>query len=384
MRTPIPIGKTNLDQFATGLVGTRSPFGTPRNPFDSRFIPGGSSSGSAAAVSAGLVSFALGTDTAGSGRVPAGFNNVIGLKPSCGRLSTAGVVPACRSIDCVSIFSLTCGDAAEVLDVAAGFDPQDPYSRNDWQIPQVSRTFPGNFRFGVPADSQLRFFEDRDSEALYRAAIARLEALGGKAVVIDFSPFVAAGALLYEGAWVAERVAGLREFISGKPDSVLPLTRGILQSGRRFDAVGAFDCIHELRTLARLTANEWMKMDVLLLPTTGTIYSLAEIEAAPLLPQREPWLLHHVHQSPGSVRRCGSRRIPRKWAADGRDPHGACGTRGPSADHGGSIAPQRQYWLGSLEMPAFRGSFATESEYRFREAGGRRGASFLVSRSIIN
>lgn len=278
----VALGKTNLDQFATGLVGTRSPYGTPRNPFDPKFIPGGSSSGSAVAVAGGLVSFALGTDTAGSGRVPAAFNNIVGLKPTRGRLSTAGVVPACRSLDCVSIFTLTCSDAADVMDAAAGYDPQDPYSRRDAQIPPAPRTMPASFRFGVPGDAQLKFFEDRDAETLYRNAITRLEALGGKPVVIDFAPFVATGALLYDGPWVAERLAGLREFISAQPDSILPITRGILQSGRRFDAVAAFDGFHELHTFQRLTSQEWAKMDVLLLPTAGTIYSLAEVESGPL------------------------------------------------------------------------------------------------------
>jgi allophanate hydrolase len=278
----VAIGKTNLDQFATGLVGTRSPYGTPRNPFNANYIPGGSSSGSAVAVSAGLVSFALGTDTAGSGRVPAAFNNIVGLKPTCGRLSTSGVVPACRSIDCVSVFALTCADAAAVMEVAAGYDPQDPYSRNDQQIPPAAPALPAAFRFGVPEEGQLKFFGNQDAEKLYRSAIRRMEALGGTRVVIDLAPFLAAGALLYDGAWVAERLAGLRQFVSAKPDSVLPLTRGILQTGLHFDAVAGFDCIHQVRTLHRATGQQWSKMDVLLLPTTGTIYTLAEIEAEPL------------------------------------------------------------------------------------------------------
>ena len=279
----IAVGKTNLDQFATGLNGTRSPYGTPRNPFDAKYIPGGSSSGSAAAVSAGLVSFALGTDTAGSGRVPAAFNNIVGLKPSCGRLSTAGVVPACRSIDCVSIFALTCFDAAAAMQAAAGFDPQDPYSRNECELSVTARTLPDGFRFGVPTDENLRFFQDADCPALYRQAIARLEAMGGKAVTIDLAPFLEAGALLYDGPWVGERLAGLRDFISDQPDALLPITRNILQSGRRFDGVAAFDGAHELRTLRCITRQQWAKMDVLLLPTAGTIYSLAEIQAQPLV-----------------------------------------------------------------------------------------------------
>ncbi|HWE00925.1 MAG TPA: allophanate hydrolase [Tepidisphaeraceae bacterium] len=275
------VGKTNLDQFATGLVGTRSPYGTPRNPFDPSYIPGGSSSGSAVAVSTGLVAFALGTDTAGSGRVPAAFNNIVGLKPTRGRISAAGVVPACQSLDCVSVFALTCSDAAAVMDVAAGYDPQDIYSRETATLPSAP-ALPERFRFGIPADDRLKFFSDSGAEALYKESVGRLEALGGTAVVIDFAPFADAGMLLYDGPWVAERVSGLREFVANDADSVLPITRGILHSSRRFDAVAAFDGLHELRAFQHLTAPEWAKMDLLFLPTAGTIYTLAEVEADPL------------------------------------------------------------------------------------------------------
>lgn len=278
----VPIGKTNLDQFATGLVGTRSPYGTPRNPFNRDYIPGGSSSGSAVAVSAGLVAFALGTDTAGSGRVPAAFNNIVGLKPTRGWISAGGVVPACRSIDCVSIFALTCSDAAEVLDAVIGYDPLDPYSRGEAQIQKKPGAFPTAFRFGVPAGDQLKFFGNDEAKKLFESAIARLEELGGRRVEIDFAPFIATGSLLYDGAWVAERLAGLRHFVSARPESVLPTTRAILQSAERFDGVAVFDCIQKLHTLRRATEAEWAKMDVLALPTTGTIYSLAQIEAEPI------------------------------------------------------------------------------------------------------
>ena len=273
----ILIGKTNLDQFATGLVGTRSPYGTPGNPFDHKFIPGGSSSGSAVAVSAGLVSFALGTDTAGSGRVPAAFNNIVGLKPSRGRLSNAGVVPACRSLDCVSVFSLTCRDAQIVAQCCAGFDPQDPYSRSAAEL--IRPGIGESFRFGVPAPELQKFFGDDASRAIYHRAFDRLTSLGGTPVQIDLAPFLEAGALLYDGPWVAERLAGLREFLSDEPDAVLPLTRGIVQSGRRFDAVAAFDGLHELKNLERLAQAQWQKMDLLLLPTAGTIYTLDQVQA---------------------------------------------------------------------------------------------------------
>jgi allophanate hydrolase len=198
------VGKTNLDQFATGLVGTHSPYGVPRNPFDARFIPGGSSSGSAVVVAAGLVGFSLGTDTAGSGRVPAAFNNIVGLKPSRGLLSTRGIVPACRSLDCVSIFALTAQDAGAVLAVAQDFDPEDPLSRRPPAA--LLSGFGSDFRFGIPPARDLEFFGDAEAKALFTAAVAILEAVGGTRVETDFAPFRDAGRMLYEGPWVAERL----------------------------------------------------------------------------------------------------------------------------------------------------------------------------------
>src|SRR5216684_22614 len=198
------LGKTNLDQFATGLVGTRSPYGVPRNPFDARFIPGGSSSGSAVAVATGLVSFALGTDTAGSGRVPAAFNNIVGLKPTRGLLSTRGVVPACRSLDCVSVFALTAEDASAVFDVAACFDPDDPLARKPSAVAVPS--FGPRFRFGVPPRHEFEFFDDEDAPGLFAAAIRLLEEAGGRRIETSFAPFRDAGRLLYDGPWLAERL----------------------------------------------------------------------------------------------------------------------------------------------------------------------------------
>ena len=201
----LPVGKTNLDQFATGLVGTRSPYGVSRNPFDPEYIPGGSSSGSAVAVAGGLVSFALGTDTAGSGRVPAAFNNIVGLKPTRGLVSARGVVPACRSLDCVSIFALTVPDAALVLDMMRGPDPEDGFSREAPAGFAALGAVPARFAFGVPRPEQRDFFGDSDAAALFEAAIVRLQALGGEAVAVDIAPFLEAASLLYRGAWLAER-----------------------------------------------------------------------------------------------------------------------------------------------------------------------------------
>ena len=279
----IPVGKTNLDQFATGLVGVRSPFGVPRNPFDPRMAPGGSSSGSAVAVAAGLVSFALGTDTAGSGRVPAGFNNLVGLKPTRGWLSTTGVVPACRSLDCVSVFALTVPDALAVAEVAGGFDPADPYSR-----PRVTAPLAG-FRFGVPR--QPEFFGDRDAEAAYGAAIRRAEALGGTAVPFDYAPFAEAAALLY-GPWAAERTAAVGHMLA-HGDAVHPVTRMILEGGQAVTGAALFQAQHRLAALRRQVAPLWQTLDVLLLPTTGTAYSLDEIAAEPL--RRNSELGHYTN-----------------------------------------------------------------------------------------
>ncbi len=272
----IPLGKANLDQFATGLVGVRSPYGACRNSFDGRYISGGSSSGSAVAVATGLASFALGTDTAGSGRVPAAFNNLIGLKPSIGRLSATGVVPACRSLDCVSIFALTAEDAATVLGAAEGFDAQDAYSRRLGNAPIPA------LRFGVPRAEQLQFFGDEDYAALFAAAVKRLEALGGTRVELDFAPFLDAARLLYEGPWVAERYAAVGAFLEEHPDALHPATRQIIAGGKSPPAYTAFESQYRLQELRRASETAWTEVDLILTPTAGTIYPIAGVEADPL------------------------------------------------------------------------------------------------------
>ncbi len=269
----IPVGKTNLDQFATGLVGV------PRNPFNSAVIPGGSSSGSAVAVAAGLVSFSLGTDTAGSGRVPAGLNNLVGLKPTKGALSTRGVVPACRSLDCVSIFALTCADAAAVQRIAEAFDPLDAFSRARSALP----AFPPGLRVGVPAARDLEFFGDPEAAKLFSDSLTRLTALGVQPVEIDFAPFRETAALLYQGPWIAERWAALRAFHQGHADAFLPVTRQIVEAARSLGAADTFEGFYRLAALARRAAAEWEKMDVLLLPTAPRPYTVAEVAAEPLL-----------------------------------------------------------------------------------------------------
>jgi allophanate hydrolase len=275
------IGKTNLDQFATGLVGVRSPYGAPSSVFNPDYISGGSSSGSAVAVAAGLVSFALGTDTAGSGRVPAAFNNLVGWKPTKGLLSTRGLVPACRSLDCVSVFALTCADAEKISGLVAGFDPADPFSR---KCDRPARGFAAaGFRFGVLRPDQREFFGDHEAAALYAASVDRLSSLGGVAVEIDFSPFRATADLLYSGPWVAERLAAISPFAQENPDALHPVTAAIIRGADRFSAVDTFRAFYRLEELRRATAPTWETIDVLLLPTTPTIYTHADIAAEPVL-----------------------------------------------------------------------------------------------------
>lgn len=276
----IPLGKTNLDQFATGLNGTRSPYGASRNPFNRDYIAGGSSSGSALAVALGLASFALGTDTAGSGRVPAAFTNLIGHKPTCGTLSTRGVVPACRSLDQVSIFALTAEDAETVMAVAAGYDAQDPFSR-----PLAPHDFDfgsGPFRFALPREDQLEFFGDEEAARRFDHAVASLEALGGEAVRVDISPFLAAAELLYGGPWVAERYAAIREFFDRNPEAVIEPVRTIIAGGRTCTAAEAFLARYRLADLKRRSEETWARADVLVLPTTPTIYRVEEILKDPV------------------------------------------------------------------------------------------------------
>jgi allophanate hydrolase len=276
----IVIGKTNLDQFATGLVGVRSPYGIPRNTFNPDLIPGGSSSGSAVAVAAGLVPLALGTDTAGSGRVPAGLNNIVGLKPSLGLISTFGVVPACRTLDCVSVFALTVDDAWTALGAMAGTDRADPYSRNrPLGIPGV---MPPHVKLGMPRAGQLLFFGDRQYEAEYSAALGRLARLGADLVEIDIEPFYETARLLYEGPWVAERTIAARSILSSDPNAIHPVTREIILSGLRATAVDAFAALYKLEVLRRVADHTFGQIDALVLPTAPTIYSVEQVLADPI------------------------------------------------------------------------------------------------------
>ena len=264
-------------------MGTLSPYGAPQSLFDAAYIAGGSSSGSAIAVAAGLVSFALGTDTAGSGRVPAAFNNIVGLKPTRGVVSAAGVVPACRTLDCVSVFALSCDDAWAVFDVIQGFDPADAYSRAvEERLPTRPAQIPAGFRFGVPEDHDLRFFGDGEAERLYQRALDRLEQLGGRRVVINHVPFAETAALLYGGPWVAERYAAIAKLITDTPEALYPVTRQIISAATRYTAVDAFKAQYQLAELRAATAPTWETIDVLVLPTAPTIFRLEQVATDPL------------------------------------------------------------------------------------------------------
>lgn len=275
----IPIGKTNLDQFATGLVGTRSPYGACKNSINADYISGGSSAGSAVSVALNMASFSLGTDTAGSGRVPAAFNNLVGIKPSLGLISTTGVLPACRTLDCVSIFSKNVIDAEKVLQVAQGFDDDDAYSR---QVPAITSVIGNRFIFGVPRPSQLVFFGNVEVPLLFQQAIEKLEKAGGKAVEIDFAPFIETAQLLYEGPWVAERYAAIRECFDAKPEAIFPTTRQIISHAATFSAADTFNAMYKLKALQRKAEAVWCDIDVLITPTAGTIYTMAEVQGDPV------------------------------------------------------------------------------------------------------
>jgi len=272
----ICIGKTNLDQFATGLNGTRSPYGAPVNVYNRAYVSGGSSSGSAVVVAAGLVAFALGTDTAGSGRVPAAFQHLIGLKPSRGRWSSTGLVPACRTLDCITVLASTVADTRLVDTVVAGFDATDPFSI---RVPERDRAAR---RIGVPRPDQRKWFGDLESERLYDNAIACLAANGAELVEIDMTPLDEAAQLLYGGPWVAERTAALEKVLAADPADLDPVVREVVAGGLDLRAVDLFNGIYRLAELRRAAEIMWESIDLLVLPTTGTTYRVVEMRAAPI------------------------------------------------------------------------------------------------------
>ncbi|SDA93941.1 allophanate hydrolase [Mesorhizobium qingshengii] len=274
------VGKTNLDQFATGLVGVRTPYPIPRNAIDASLVPGGSSSGSAVATARGIVSFALGTDTAGSGRIPAGLNNIVGLKPTVGALSAAGVVPACRTLDCISVFALTVDDAYAVFGVAAAKDPADAYSRAI-KVPALAAR-PPVLSVGVPAKGDLEFFGDASMQAGFEAALGLLEKLGCRLVEIPFGDFYATANLLYEGAWVAERYAAIRDFMDANEAALHPVTRKIIGGARSLSAADAFMGLYALQAYKAKLASVIASVDLFCVPTAPTHYALEAVLADPI------------------------------------------------------------------------------------------------------
>ncbi|MEL7354313.1 MAG: amidase family protein [Cyanobacteria bacterium P01_A01_bin.116] len=280
MRGPSP----RLDQVATSLVGIRTGYTVPHNAFSKDYISGGSSSGSALSVAVGLVSFSLGTDTGGSGRVPAGFNNIVGLKPTKGLLSTAHTVEACKTLDCISIFALTAEDAQRVFETAQSYDPAHPFSRSMGEpSPRLRDYTPKQaFRFGVPRPGQRAFFGNGDVAGLYEGAIATLVEMGGTCQEIDYAPFLEANELLFNGPWVAERYASVGGFVENNPEAVFPITREILSKAGKISAVEAFEGLYAVEALKRKSQPLWDEMDFLVVPTTGTIYRIDEVVAEPL------------------------------------------------------------------------------------------------------
>lgn len=274
----IVVGKTNLDQFATGLNGTRSPYGAPRSVFDSDYVSGGSSSGSAVAVACGLVSFALGTDTAGSGRVPAAFNNIVGIKPTPGLVPNSGAVPACRSVDVITVFAGTVGDGVAIRRIMDGYDPQDPFSQKVRQRPLPA----SGLRIGILPPEEREFYGNQAFERLYDHALDHAKALGATLVPFDYAPFRKAAELLYNGPWVAERLAAIKDFIAGHAEEVDPTVRSIIEGARAYDAVDAFEGRYRLEALRQEAGVQWQKLDLLLLPTAPTTYRVEDMLADPL------------------------------------------------------------------------------------------------------
>ncbi len=276
------IGKTNLDQFATGLVGVRSPYGVPKNAIDPEIVPGGSSSGSAVAVAQGIVSFALGTDTAGSGRVPAALNNIVGLKPSLGAWSARGAVPACRSIETISIFALSVEDAYHVYHTGAAEDRLDPYSKAIETVPLFTPA--QKLKIGIPDAQSIRFFGDDVQAASFKASIDILHEEGHEIVPIDFAPLFQIADMLYEGAWVAERHSVIEDLLKTAPDAVLPVTRKIIEKATSLSSTDAFRGFYRLQELKRKAEPVLSALDMLCVPTIPTFYTLSDLEADPIVP----------------------------------------------------------------------------------------------------
>ncbi|GGK35109.1 allophanate hydrolase [Nocardia camponoti] len=303
------VGKTNLDQFATGLNGTRTPNTIPRSVFDDNLICGGSSSGSARAVALGQVPFCVATDTAGSGRVPAALNGILGWKPSRGLISTVGLVPACKSLDCMTLMATTVEDLDLVADVIVALDENDPWSRS--RGPHHAGTA---IRVGLPAVDELDFFGDDAMRTAHVAAREHLQGKGFAPVATTIEPFLAAGELLYQGPWVAERLVEFADFLAAKPQSILPVIRDILNSGKRFDAVDVFRAQQRLQELRARVGRTWVDFDVLIVPTIGTTFTVDEVLADPIATNTT--LGHYTHF--GNLLDLTAIAVPAGTTSDGR------------------------------------------------------------------
>lgn len=275
----IPIGKTNLDQFATGLVGTRSPYRECKNSINKEYISGGSSSGSAVCVALEMASFSLGTDTAGSGRVPAAFNNLVGLKATKGVISTSGVVPACRSLDCVTIFAKDINTTKEVFEIINKYDIEDSYNRVYKPLKYEDKNI---FTFAIPKKSQLKFFGDNEAEELFFKTVKKFESLGGSVIEIDYELFNESANLLYSGPFVAERYIAIKELIERNPDVINETVRKIILNGKNISAINYFESEYILKKNRREVEKLFLDFEFMLTPTTGTIYKIKEINDNPI------------------------------------------------------------------------------------------------------
>ncbi|KAA8563322.1 Allophanate hydrolase [Pseudomonas extremaustralis] len=336
----ILMGKTNLDQFATGLVGTRSPYGAVGNSFNADYVSGGSSSGSASVVARGLVAFALGTDTAGSGRVPAGFNNIVGLKPTKGRFSNTGLVSACRTLDCISVFALTVEDAAAVAQVAQGYDASDAYSRSNPYTAPVSVGV--SIKLAIPAS--LEFFGDTQNQAVFEQAVEHFKALGAVISEVDFSAFKALADQLYSGPWVAERTVALEGMLEHQPQAINPVVRGIVENGLQYSACDAYKAEYLRAELSRRINDTLAGFDALLVPTSPTIRTRADMVLEPVRYNAQ----FGYYTNFTNLADLSALALPAGLRADGLP----CGiTLLAPAWHDSALAHLGQRWQASLELP---------------------------------
>jgi allophanate hydrolase len=322
----ILIGKNTMDQFATGLVGVRSPH-HPVNSFNPDYIPGGSSSGSAVSVARGLVSFSLGSDTGGSGRIPAALNNIVGLKPTPGLISTAGMVYANRSFDCVPIFALTCSDAKKVFDIAIGLDNADPFMIKHPVSPSQENQFEKGFIIGVPDKENLTFFGDKQAEVCFNEAIERVAAMGGEVREIDFSPFLKAGKMLFDGPFLAERFASVGEFIEANPQEVDQVVAGIIEKAKTYSAIDLVNEYYTLKQLDQEVRSIFKGIDALMVPTAGTIYKISEVKTNPVA--LNATMGYYTYYA--NILRLSALAVPAAIRPDGL-PFGVCFVAGPQQD----------------------------------------------------